>query len=157
MVLHRSLLFVPETGQPGSKEQPGPARTGSILDLEDSVPAPEKAAARTTTAAAINAHGDNLRIFVRLNGWGSGDLLDDLMATIGHGVAGYFLPKVDGPEDVSVVIGVLEEVELRRGLPGGGLEVVPIPEICASAVPHARPGCGVRPCDGRGSRRDRRR
>jgi len=119
----RSLLYVP-ANRP--KFVAGAVRRGAdavILDLEDSVPQEQKAAARAGLTAAIETvaqgRGD---VLVRVNrNWS--DLVPDLAATVHPAVTAINLPKVDDPGVVRVVGEMLDELEARRGLPPGQVRI----------------------------------
>jgi citrate lyase subunit beta/citryl-CoA lyase len=94
-----------------------------VLDLEDSVPPREKAAARELVAEAIG-----------LAGRGDGDVLvrinkpfelavADLDAAIWPGLTGIVFPKVESPVEVQIIDRLIAEREMARGLPVGRIEV----------------------------------
>lgn len=91
----RSFLFVPGD----SEKKFAKARTGDadalILDLEDSVAAPAKAAARQTVAAMLDAPREGPALFVRVNALDTGLTLDDLAAIMPHRPDGITLPKCE--------------------------------------------------------------
>jgi hypothetical protein len=94
-----------------------------IFDLEDSVPAAEKANARAGVRDYAPKITDN-RVWVRVNGLESGLAEADLDAAIGvKGVAGIFLPKVESRDEVmrwDGMIGALEDARLGRWLNAAG-------------------------------------
>lgn len=113
----RSFLFVPGD----SEKKFAKARTGDadalILDLEDSVAAPAKAAARQTVAAMLDAPREGPALFVRVNALDTGLTLDDLAAIMPHRPDGITLPKCEGPEDLRRVAHYLAAFEAAHGLP----------------------------------------
>ena len=120
----------------------------TVLDLEDSVTASEKPAARARVVEAVRRPDwDDRVLCVRLNGWaspwtyqdaievvgGAGDRLDEVM-----------LPKVQSAAEVTALDLLLTQVELNSGLPVGhvGIEVqietarglINVEEICAASA-----------------------
>jgi citrate lyase subunit beta/citryl-CoA lyase len=120
----------------------------TVLDLEDSVTASEKPAARARVVEAVRRPDwDDRVLCVRLNGWasrwtyqdaievvgGAGDRLDEVM-----------LPKVQSAAEVTALDLLLTQVELNSGLPAGhvGIEVqietarglINVEEICAASA-----------------------
>ncbi|MDR3563657.1 MAG: CoA ester lyase [Negativicutes bacterium] len=94
-----------------------------ILDLEDSVPAAEKAATRRLIKELIPIAGKGgSDILVRVNNtkeW----LHEDLEATIWPGLAGIYLPMVESAEDVKAVDRIITELEQKRGIPSGQVKI----------------------------------
>jgi citrate lyase subunit beta/citryl-CoA lyase len=108
-----------------------------IFDLEDAVPLSKKDEARKLVGQALTELAETRTyIFVRVNPWRSGHLLDDILAVVGRGLKGIVLPKVDGPADVTALDHVLSSAERRAGTAPGTTEIVPLTET-ASAVEHA--------------------
>ncbi|WP_456835621.1 MULTISPECIES: aldolase/citrate lyase family protein [unclassified Bradyrhizobium] len=127
--------------------------------LEDSVAATEKPAARNAVAEAIKElHTGPFGRFVRLSGWRTGQLLDDLNAVVVDGLDGVMLPKTEDPEDVAALDLVLGELERSRGLPVGPIEICPSAEtalamyrfydICMTSQRIKRAGCAGGPTPG---------
>lgn len=118
----RSFLFVPGN-RPERFEKA--ARSGTdavILDLEDSVPAADKATARQ----AIVAHWSevmtlNVPLIVRINAEDSDAWSDDLTAiSMLQGLAAVMVPKAESPETLSHLNALL-----------GGVPVLPLVETAA--------------------------
>jgi citrate lyase subunit beta/citryl-CoA lyase len=127
-----SYLFVPGHNPAWIDKAKKYGAGALILDLEDAVPYAEKAAGRRVTAAALdNRHSDDPPMFVRLNGWGNGDLLADLTEIARPGLAGVFLAKTATATQIRALDLVLQELEARRGIPVGSIEIVPLPETAA--------------------------
>ncbi len=100
-----------------------------IFDLEDSVVASEKTAARLMVAQALNStdFGRSVRA-VRVNApgteWAHGDVIE-LLEQAGAKIDVIVIPKVLGPRDVWFVDTLLTELEARLGLTNRiGLEVL---------------------------------
>lgn len=126
---YRSMLYVPGHRLDMMLKAPKYAADALVFDLEDSVEVGEKARAREAVVAAIeNLRAGQFGRFVRLNGWRTGYLLDDLVAVVTAGLDGVALPKVEHPEDIAAIDRVLGELERSRGLPVGQIEICPHPE-----------------------------
>lgn len=106
----RSLLFVPGDDARKLKKAAQCAADALIMDLEDSVAAARKDAAREITAAALDhpATGAQRR-FVRLNPFDSGRLPDDLAALLPSGPDGFVLPKASGAQAVRRLSRLLDQ------------------------------------------------
>jgi citrate lyase subunit beta/citryl-CoA lyase len=100
----RSLIFVP--GNSARFVEKAKTLTADIicLDLEDSVPANEKGAARKIIADAISHRQEYGKpVYVRTNSPGSGLIADDLKAAVRKGVDGIVIPKVDDAKQVASI------------------------------------------------------
>src|ERR1700731_4195546 len=101
----RSLLYMPGSNARAIEKARSLPADAVILDLEDSVAPPEKAAARAQVAQAVRTGGFGPReVVVRVNGldtpWG----LDDLN-TITHAKPDAILvPKVSSPDQLDDII-----------------------------------------------------
>jgi citrate lyase subunit beta/citryl-CoA lyase len=67
-------------------------------------------------------------MFVRVNGWGSGLLLDDVSAVVGPELDGIILAKTEEPGEIHALDRVIGELEIVRNLILGDIELVPLPE-----------------------------
>ena len=106
-----------------------------LLDLEDSVPPAEKAAARVLVKhllAAIDFQGE---VWVRINPLelGGRDDLPEVLRGRPHGVA---LPKAESKADVAALSKELESLEKSLDIPAGTTLVMPILET-AKGILHA--------------------
>jgi citrate lyase subunit beta/citryl-CoA lyase len=92
------------------------------LDLEDGVPAAQKeeARARVRESIPLAARGAS-EVFVRVN---APYLYADLEASAWPGLSGILLPRVERAADVAAASEILEEMERRRGIQAGSLEVI---------------------------------
>lgn len=129
----RSFLFVP--GNKESMLDKG-AKAGAdalILDLEDSVPHAEKAAARALVARKIpELVAAGQRIWVRVNRTAHVYDLDDILAVVQPGVEGIYISKPWGPEDVHMASCMIAEAESRANLPIGSVGLIPLLETARS-------------------------
>lgn len=155
---YRSMLFIPGHKLDWMLKAPKYSADALIFDLEDAVELTEKRAARNAVAAAIKQLcSGSFGRFVKLNGWRTGQLLDDLnMIAIG-GLDGVMLTKIEAPEEVAALDLVLGELERSRGLPVGQIEICPYAEtalamykfydICMASQRVKRAGAAVGPSE----------
>ncbi|PJG50628.1 CoA ester lyase [Bradyrhizobium forestalis] len=130
---YRSMLFVPGHKLDWMLKAPKYGSDALILDLEDSVGMAEKPAARAAVAEAIKElRAKRIGLFVRINGWRTGCLIDDLNAVVLDGLNGVMLSKTEDPADVAALDLVLGELERSRGLPNGEIEICPYPETAVA-------------------------
>lgn len=123
----RSMLFVPGHQATRVDKALACGADAVIVDLEDAVPAEEKAAARVNAAGA-RGRG---RVFVRINGV-QGDLWrDDLAAVVGVGLAGVVLPKAERASEVAAVAELVGAYAVASGLATAAIEVLPLIESAA--------------------------
>ena len=124
MPLARSFLYVPANREKFLDKAIGLPADAFIFDLEDSVPAAEKADARAGVRAYAPKFLGN-RVWVRVNGLDSGLATDDLDAIIGvAGLAGVFLPKVETRDEVMRWAAMIGAIEQARGITPGATKVV---------------------------------
>ena len=129
----RSFLFVPGHREGWIAKAAGCGADAIILDLEDSVPPANKAAARVAVAAQIDALAQaGQRVYVRINRSPFLYSLDDLCAVVVPGLEGIMLPKPNGPEDMHMAAMMLSEAETRNGVPLGSAGLVPTLETARS-------------------------
>ena len=124
MPLARSFLYVPANREKFLDKAIGLPADAFIFDLEDSVPAAEKADARAGVRAYAPKFAGN-RVWVRVNGLDSGLATDDLDAIIGvAGLAGVFLPKVETRDEVMRWVAMIGAIEQARGITPGATKLV---------------------------------
>ena len=124
MPLPRSFLYVPANREKFLDKAIGLPADAFILDLEDSVPLPEKENARAGVKAYAPKIADH-RVWVRVNGFETGLAEADLDAVIGvSGLAGIFLPKVETRDDVLRWDRTIGALEKTRGLAAGSTQLV---------------------------------
>lgn len=113
----RSFLFVPgDSARKFARAIDGEA-DALILDLEDSVAAPAKDAARGIVAEMLAADRKGKALFVRVNALDSGRTLGDLVAVMPHAPDGIVLPKCEGPDDLRQLAHYLAAFEAAQDLP----------------------------------------
>jgi citrate lyase subunit beta / citryl-CoA lyase len=100
-----------------------------ILDLEDAVARPAKAAARANLAAFVPRlqQGAGVPIYVRVNNEPE-FLAADLEAAIAAGADGLLVPKVETPAQVVQLDADMGTLERRHGRTVGGIRVVALLE-----------------------------
>jgi citrate lyase subunit beta/citryl-CoA lyase len=95
----RSLLFVPADSEKKIPKALSSAADIVILDLEDSVTAAAKPAARALAAEVLRSNHDR-RVYVRVNALDTGLTLDDLAATLPAKPHGLILPKSTSADSI---------------------------------------------------------
>ncbi|SCK10062.1 citrate lyase subunit beta / citryl-CoA lyase [Variovorax sp. HW608] len=136
----RSMLFVPADSPRKLAKACDSRADALILDLEDSVAPPNKAAAREAAAQFLKGRGAGLAVqrFVRINPLDSELSLKDLAAVVVPGLDGIMLPKIDGAQDVRRLALYLDALEVRAGIEPGHIRIVPV----ATETPRAMLGMG---------------
>lgn len=127
MPLYRTLLFAPGNHPRRIEKAFTLGADAVILDLEDSVPAADKVATRAPVSQAL-ANPRNCRGYVRVNAMGTPYCYGDLVATVGKGVDGVVLPKVESAADLHSIDWLLANLERDKGLQVGALDLIPIVE-----------------------------
>ncbi len=137
----RTFLFCPGNHPRKVAKVFGAGADAVILDLEDAVAITEKAATRAPVVEALQSPRA-CRGYVRVNGLATGFTFGDLEAVVAPGVDGIVLPKVEGALDLAKVEWLVGELEARRGLPAGGIDLMPILET-GPGIANARAICAA--------------
>ena len=119
----RSLLFVPGNKPQMHEKAAASGADALILDLEDSVPPAEKAAARQMVREAL----DRVRgpaLYVRINAATTEWLEEDLATVTCKALAGIMLPKVESPATVQRVGDLLAAEEVQAWAEAGRTEII---------------------------------
>ena len=135
--LPRSLLFVPASDARKLVKALTSAADLLILDLEDSVATDDKPAARDNVKAFLAEHGGRdggPLLYVRVNGFDSGFLADDLAAVLPQKPDGIMLPKACSGACVARLAASLDAGEQAAGLPGAQTGIIVIATETPSAV-----------------------
>ncbi len=109
----RSVLYIPASNQRALEKAKSLPADAVIFDLEDAVAPEEKASARTVLASKLKegGYGSRARI-VRINAlvsdWGE----DDARAVAGMNCDGVLLTKVDGPDHIAALAGIVADVPI---------------------------------------------
>jgi citrate lyase subunit beta / citryl-CoA lyase len=143
----RSYLFCPGNHPRKVAKVFGAGADAVILDLEDAVAISEKAATRSPVVDALHPPRP-CRGYVRINGLATGFTFGDLEAVVAPGVDGVVLPKVESVLDLAKIDWLIGELEARRGLAVGQIDLMPILET-GPGVANARAICGAAKSGGR--------
>ncbi len=120
---YRTLLYVPGNKPAWMEKAFNYSADCLILDLEDSVPAAEKTAARPLVKAAIMAlKAKGQSVNVRINPFDTGLTLDDIEGVLCPELNGISLPKVETVADMMQLDALLTHVEKRKGMTPGSIE-----------------------------------
>ncbi|MFY0611204.1 MAG: CoA ester lyase [Hyphomicrobiaceae bacterium] len=124
---NRTFLFAPGN-HPRKVEKVFDAGADAvILDLEDAVAISEKPATRAVVVEALQKPR-KCRGYVRVNALDTEFCFEDIEAVVANGVDGIILPKVERAADLQMVDWMMTGLEKRRGLPAGGIDLLPIIE-----------------------------
>src|SRR5688572_22168886 len=121
------MLFVPSNRERFLEKLDSLRPDAVILDLEDSIPPAEKAAARTALGELLRStRFANHRLFVRVNDFRTGLTAADISAVVSARLAGIFLPKVEHVAEIREANHLLALAEARVGLEVGSTRLIPI-------------------------------
>jgi citrate lyase subunit beta/citryl-CoA lyase len=131
----RSLLFVPGDSERKQARAVDSGADALLLDLEDSVAAPQLPAARQRVRELLTARSDRKKqqLWVRVNALSSGLLLADLTVVMPGAPDGIVLPKVSTPAEVLEISHYLAALEAREGRAAGATRLL----IIATETPQA--------------------
>ena len=135
---YRSILFVPGHRPAWVAKAVAAGADCVVLDLEDSVPTAEKAAARESVAESVTqvrATNNDVGLFVRVNPLVTRMTGADLESVVVPGLSGIFAPKIEKAVDVLQYDALLDHFEARNGV--DGLEYI-VPVETVSAVQNCR-------------------
>lgn len=136
MTAPRSFLFVPGDSEKKLAKGLQSGADALVLDLEDSVAASQKAAARQIVAEALGGHRDapTPQLWVRINPLATPAALEDLAAVIAARPDGLLLPKPDSAADLVRLDHYVSALEVAAGLKRGAIPVLPIATETPAAV-----------------------
>jgi citrate lyase subunit beta/citryl-CoA lyase len=143
----RSCLATPGSSDRFLAKAPTAAADMTFLDLEDSVAASEKVAARWKVVNAIRTQNWDERVLcVRVNSWDTQWTYGDVIEVVGNAgtrLDEIMMPKVQSAAEVMAMDLLLTQVEKNAGLPVGqiGIEaqietargLINVDEICAAS------------------------
>ncbi len=130
----RSLLFVPGDDERKIAKALDSAADALILDLEDAVAPPRKAAARVVCAAALRNAKTSKALFVRINALDTADAALDLAAVVAAKPFGIVLPKCRHGDDARRLARELDVMEARAGIVPGSLRILAIATETAGSL-----------------------
>lgn len=120
----RSLLFVPGDSERKFARGRESGADALILDLEDSVAPPQKAAARGHVGQLLEGQASrDWAFFVRVNALDTGLTLDDMAAVVKPGLDGLLIPKANGAADIERIAYYLDALEVRSGMERGSVRI----------------------------------
>ena len=132
-MMFRSLIFVPGNSARFVEKARTLAADVVCLDLEDSVPANEKDAARMTIAGALGQRQEfKSPVYVRTNSPESGLVPADLKKALQKGIDGVVIPKVNDAGEAAEIIRIISGLEKERDL--GRIAVMPSIETARGVV-----------------------
>ena len=129
----RSLLFVPGDSERKIEKSQDCQADILIFDLEDSVPASGKPAARKLLGKILGQPFDS-RKFVRVNGLNTGLIDEDLDAIMHTPPEAIVLPKCESQCDIQRLSDKLDQLEADRGHAIGTVRILPVATETARAV-----------------------
>lgn len=131
----RSLMFVPAHNQKLLDSSIKRDADVLLLDIEDSVPMPEKQQARENIKEFVKRKDlQGKLIFPRVNDRESGELLKDAHQLTIEGVHGFMYPKATKGEDIYFFGKLLETIEYEKGLPIGTFKIIPLIETTGAVM-----------------------
>lgn len=123
----RSLLFIPGDDERKLGKGVDSGADALILDLEDSVSLPRKAAARAITSqyvTGVRALEKRPLLYVRINALDTLHWEADLSGVMPSRPDGILLPKARSGEDVHTLSIALHHAEERAGVPKGATRII---------------------------------
>ena len=127
MPAYRSFLFAPGNHARKVEKVFDCGADHVILDLEDAVARAEKVATRALVVEALKRPRKG-GAYVRVNGFHTDFCYGDAVAVVGPGLDGIILPMVESREQISAFDWLVGALERERGLPPGGIDIIPIIE-----------------------------
>jgi citrate lyase subunit beta/citryl-CoA lyase len=121
--MNRSFLFVPADSERKLSKASDAGADAIIVDLEDSVAADVRPAARELAREYI---AGKTGVWVRINPIDSDDAVEDLRAVMPSAPAGIVLPKARSAADVRMLAEFLHDLELAHNLDHGSTAVLPL-------------------------------
>ena len=129
----RSLLFVPADSEKKLAKACGSPADALILDLEDSVAAEKREAARALVRDFLK-DDHKQSIWVRVNPVDTPDFVKDIAGVVAGKPAGLVIPKPDGPHVLNVIDAHLLTLETQAGLPERSIQLLPVATETPTAV-----------------------
>jgi citrate lyase subunit beta/citryl-CoA lyase len=127
MPAYRSFLFAPGNHARKVTKVFGCGADNVILDLEDAVAKAEKVATRVLVVEALKQPRRG-GAYIRINAFTTEFCYGDAVAVVGPGLDGIILPMVESREQIIAFDWLVGGLERERGLPPGGIDIIPIIE-----------------------------
>jgi len=121
--MNRSFLFVPGDSERKLQKASEAGADALIVDLEDSVAAAARPAARELAREFIAGRSG---IWVRINPIDCDDAIEDLRAVMPSAPTGIVLPKARSAADIRMLAEFLHDLELAHNLDNGSTAVLPL-------------------------------
>ena len=135
MTILRSLLFVPGNKSSMLTKALGLKPDAHVPDMEDSVPAAEKANARATIREFLpRLAATGIPVIPRVNALETAWIAEDLAAVVGPHVYGVSVGKIRSAADVSAISQRIGALEARAGLAPDTVKLVPWIETALGVV-----------------------
>ena len=135
LYLMRSLMFVPANNEKFLESAVKRDADVLLLDIEDSVPFPDKQKARDNIKLFAKRKDLNGKLlFPRINDRESGELLKDVHQLTIPGITGFMYPKSTKAEDVYFIGKLLETIEYEKGYPIGSFKLIPLIETAGAVI-----------------------
>lgn len=135
MYLMRSLMFVPAHNNKLLESAAHRDADVLLLDIEDSVPYPDKQKSRDNIKEFAKRTDLNSKLlFPRVNDRESGELLKDAYQLTINGITGFMYPKATKGEDIYFFGKLLETIEYEKGYPIGTFKIIPLIETTGAVI-----------------------
>lgn len=130
----RTMLFVPGHLPRFLEKAAHTDADAVILDVEDSVPLPHKAAARQNIKDCLERGIYRQQIFIRVNAADTGMLAEDLRWTTHPATTGFMFTKVCDERDILYFDRLLTQMEREAGLEEGKSKMCPLIETACAGL-----------------------
>lgn len=144
-MLLRAMLFIPGDSEKKLAKAVEVKADAIIIDLEDSVAAPRKKAARGLALEFLKSRPCKSKLFVRINPLDSDAPRQDLAAVIAGRPDGIVFPKAAGAASVEAISKELDALEKQHGLTAGSTPILAIAAETAIGVLTAGEYAKVKP------------
>ncbi|GMA60363.1 CoA ester lyase [Alicyclobacillus fastidiosus] len=126
----RTWLFVPGNNLQMIQKSRTSRSDALIFDLEDAVSSDNKIQARQNIIQVLKQPWSQT-IYVRVTGFNTPTLLDEVIELCGEHLSGFVLPKVESANQLQCFSYLLDLIEKQRGLEIGRVSILPIIETAA--------------------------
>jgi citrate lyase subunit beta/citryl-CoA lyase len=135
MTILRSPLFVPGNKANMLTKALGLRPDAFVPDMEDSVPAAEKASARTVIREFLpRLAAVGIPVIPRVNALETGLIEDDLAAVVGPAIYGVSVGKIRTAGDISAISQIVARLERSTGIEQGSVKLLPWIETAEAIV-----------------------